>query len=52
MSQQDNYSSGRGCPGVVALLMAVLLVGGFAMNTAIVNAATKIDTSGEIHEKL
>ncbi len=30
MSQQDNYENGRGCLGVVALLMAVLLVGGFA----------------------
>ena len=39
MSQQDNYENGRGCLGVVALLMAVLLIGGFALNTA-VNAAT------------
>ena len=30
MSQKDNYEGGRGCLGVVALLMAVLLVGGFA----------------------
>ena len=47
MSQQDNYENGRGCLGVVALLMAVLLIGGFAMNTAIVHAATEILTSGE-----
>ena len=52
MSQRDNYEGGRGCLGVVALLMAVLLVGGFAMNTAIVNATTKTNPSGETHEKL
>ena len=52
MSQKDNYETGRGCLGVVALLMAVLLIGGFALNTAIVHATTKIDTSGETHEKL
>ena len=40
MSQQDNYERGRGCLGVVALLMVVLLIGGFAMNT-VVNAATE-----------
>ena len=43
MSQRDNYERGRGCLGVVALLRAVLLVGGFALNTA-VNAATEILT--------
>ena len=47
MSQRDNFENGRGCLGVVALLMAVLLVGGFAMNTA-----NSILTSGETHEKL
>jgi hypothetical protein len=46
MSQQDNYENGRGCLGVVALLMAVLLVGGFAFST-VVNAATEIDPTGE-----
>lgn len=40
MSQQDNYENGRGCLGVVALLMVVALVGGFALNT-VVNAATE-----------
>ena len=40
MSQRDNFENGRGCLGVAVLLMAVLLVGGFAMNTA-VNAATE-----------
>ena len=40
MSQQDNYERGRGCLGVVALLMVVLLIGGFVLNT-VVNAATE-----------
>ena len=52
MSQQDNYENGRGCLGVVALLMAVLLIGGFALSTAIVNATTKTNPSGETHERL
>lgn len=46
MSQQDNFKNGRGCLGVVALLMAVLLIGGFALST-VVNATTEIDTSEE-----
>ena len=43
MSQRDNFENGRGCLGVIALLMVVVLVGGFAMNT-VVNAATEILT--------
>lgn len=30
MSQQNNYENGKGCLGVAVLLMAVLLVVGFA----------------------
>lgn len=50
MSQRDNYENGRGCLGVVALILAVLLVGSFALTTA-VDASIKIDTPGKIHEK-